>query len=98
MSESPEKRMERVRKRHPRMFYLCLTHGALIRKTEYPSGGVFERTHEGGVRCYPYSAKTLERTIVGSSSLLASRNYLLLAELLQMLSIIKQRHIFCTSS
>jgi len=26
-----------------RMFHLCLTHGALIRKTEYPSSGVSER-------------------------------------------------------
>ena len=34
----------RVRKRHARMFYLCLTHGALIReKDKYPSRGVFER-------------------------------------------------------
>ena len=36
----------RVRKPYPRMFYRCLTHGALIRKTEYLSGGVFERTPE----------------------------------------------------
>jgi len=36
---------ERVRKRHPRMFYRCLTHGALIRKKDrIPLGWCF-RTH-----------------------------------------------------
>jgi len=34
----------RVRKLHSRMFYLCLTHGALMREKECPQSDVFERS------------------------------------------------------
>jgi len=52
-------RLGRVRKRHPRMFYRCLTHGTLIReKDRIPFGWCF-RTH---------SSRSFHRQIVGEKA------------------------------
>jgi len=50
----------RARKRHPTMLYRYLTHRALIREKEYPSGGVFERSPD-----HERSAKLIHTSGIG---------------------------------